>query len=120
MLPASGNGICKGAGFVASAIDNNPTAVAAAEAAPVTTAAPAATGAAQTVANSTLGLNVRSAPAIADGNIIGFANKGDTLSVTGISADSQWYQIAYNGKTGYVYAALTLPNAAAKAAPVVK
>ena len=116
VLPASGNGICKGAGFVQSAIDNNPAAVAAA-AAP---AAPAATGAAQTVANSALGLNVRSAPAIADGNIVGFVNQGDTLAVTGISADSQWYQVTYNGKTAYVFAALTIPNAAAKAAPVVK
>lgn len=113
VLPTSGNGICKGAAFVPSAIDGNPSAISAA-------AGPAADGSAQTVANSFLGLNIRQTPEIVDGNIIGFAKQGDSLPVTGITGDDTWYQITYNGKAAYVYAALTLPNAAAKAAPTVK
>ncbi|HEY3291414.1 MAG TPA: SH3 domain-containing protein [Anaerolineae bacterium] len=114
VLNADGNGICKGAGFIPSAIDGNPAAIAA------TVGVPASDGSAKTVANSFLGLNIRQTPEIVDGNIIGFAKEGDSLAVPGITSDNTWYQITYNGKVAYVYAALTLPNAAAKAAPTVK
>ncbi len=112
VLPASGPGICNGAGFVPSAVDGNSSAVV-----PVVAAN---SGSAQTIANSNVGLNVRSTPEINDTNIVGVATKGQILPVTGIAGTGTWYQITYNGKTAYVYAALTIPNDAAKAAPVVK
>lgn len=48
--------------------------------------------------------NVRvrsSADTSSDGNIIGKANSGDTFTLTGETGDG-WYQIEYNGQTGYI------------------
>ena len=118
VLPsADAKGICADAGFVASAVDGSPAAPAAAA---DVTASTAVTGSAQTVARSALGLNVRSTPVISKSNIVGSARLGVVLPVTGKSTDGAWFQVQYNGKVGWVFAALTTPNAAAKAAPVVK
>jgi Bacterial SH3 domain len=118
VLPSAGAaGICLGAGFVPSAIDGNtmPQLVQA----PIKAAtAPAGTDP-QAIVN-TGKLNVRSSPVIAVDNILAAVGAGQVLNVTGRSADGAWFQIAWNGKSGWVYANLTTPNAAAKAAPVVK
>ncbi|MCL4507195.1 MAG: SH3 domain-containing protein [Chloroflexi bacterium] len=128
VLPASGNGICMGAGYVPSAIDAGAQpsmpdsgSNTAAAAIPVFTSVTVPAGDQPlTAANSVLGLNVRSDPSITTTNIIGFATRGQVFTVTGISADSKWFQITYNSKTGWFYASLTVPNAAAKAIGVVQ
>ena len=49
---------------------------------------------------------------------IGGARAGDRLSVTGRFSD--WWQITLTGRTGWIWGALVLPNAAAQQAPQVK
>ncbi len=129
VLPADGSSICTGAGYVPSAIDagvqpnvaGNGSGAVGVPAALVVVNVPVPTGDGPlTAANSILGLNVRSDPSISATNIIGFAKRGDVYTVTGISADSKWFQITYNSNPAWVYAALTVPNAAAKAVAVVQ
>jgi len=45
-------------------------------------------------------VNIRSGPGTGY-SILGVADVGATLTVTG-HTDSNWYEISYNGKTGYV------------------
>ncbi len=117
VLPASGPGICKGAGFVPSAIDGN-TMPLLVQVAATTVAAPAGSDP-KTLVNSNT-VNIRSAPVIDAKNIVGVVGQGTVLNVTGVSADGAWYQVQYASKSAWIYAGLTIPNAAAMAAPVVK
>ncbi len=113
--PAGGQSICLGTGYVpgtvSASISSVPTA------AVVTVTAP--TGDSPLTAVSAYGINVRSDPSLS-GSIIGGAYRSDVLTVTGISADNNWFQISYKGGSAWVYAALTVPNAAAKAVAVVQ
>jgi uncharacterized protein YraI len=88
---------------------------------PVAGAAPApaaastpASGGAQLTANSAAGLNVRAEPSTS-ATVVGVLAQGTVADVTGKSADGMWYKVKFSGGDGYVYAALTLPNDAAKA-----
>ncbi|MDW8054124.1 MAG: SH3 domain-containing protein [Anaerolineae bacterium] len=63
-------------------------------------------------------LNIRSAPSEA-ATVIAAANRGEQLAVVGRSRDGNWYQVRKGDQTGWVVARLTLPNAAARNAPVV-
>ena len=143
ILPAPGaKGICMGAGAIVSAIDtgavgNVPaapwtgpkaaktqpvqstqaTTTTTTTASTVTTAAPA--GSDPKTAVKTEYLNVRDKPGLST-NVIGKLNQGDVVDVTGKSADGVWFQIKYKDGSAWIYAAYTLPNAAAKAAPVAK
>lgn len=133
VLPSAGaKGICLGAGFVPSAIDaglvgNVPAAPFAPSAAPAvrtprtpdTIAVTAPPGDAPRAAVNVVRLNVRSQPALS-GKIIGGLNRGDVVDVLGRSADGAWYQIRYGGSTAWVFASLTVPNAAARAAGVTR
>ena len=49
----------------------------------------------------TADVNVRTGPTT-DDSIIGVAKKGEQLTVTGVTSDSKWYRVAYNGQQGYV------------------
>lgn len=69
--------------------------------------------------NARVSLNVREKP-LDSGKVIGNAKRGVVLPVIGKSKDGKWFQVTVNGKTGWVAARLTLPNAAAKAAPIVQ
>ena len=44
-------------------------------------------------------VNIRSGPSTSN-SVIGSRNKGDTLSVTGVS--DNWYKVSLNGSTGYI------------------
>lgn len=44
-------------------------------------------------------VNIRSGPSTSD-SVVGTRNKGDTLSVTGVS--DNWYKVSLNGSTGYI------------------
>lgn len=46
-------------------------------------------------------LNVRTAPATS-GSVIGTVKKGDDIHVTGNVLTKNWYQVDYNGQTGYI------------------
>lgn len=48
-------------------------------------------------------LNIRQGPGT-DDNVIGGANAGEEFAITGKSADGDWWQIDYNGQSGWVYA----------------
>ncbi|HML23140.1 MAG TPA: SH3 domain-containing protein, partial [Aggregatilinea sp.] len=63
-------------------------------------------------------VNVRSGPSTTTG-IIGGVSAGDTLPVTGRSADGKWWQVNYNGQTGWVSAGLLQidPQGACDAVP---
>lgn len=87
--------------------------------APAATTAAASSAGASTVSNVAAGLNIRSGPSTS-ANIIGVLANGAAIDVTGKTADGMWYQVKSSAGTGYVYAALTTPNAAAQAAPVVQ
>ena len=63
--------------------------------------------------NVAAGLNIREVPGLA-GSIVGVLPRGEVADVLGKSADGLWYQISYNGITGHVYGALTVPNTAAR------
>jgi Bacterial SH3 domain len=114
-------GICMGAaGFVPSAVDGNPAPAVAAPAVVASSAVTSTAAGAQTVANSALGLHIRSTPTITVSNIVGVAHQGDVLPVTGKSVDGKWFQIQFNSNAAWVFAALTTPNAVANTAAVVK
>ncbi len=133
VLPSAGaKGVCLGAGYVPSAVDAG--LVGDVPAAPF---APSSRPAAQTPATTTTGavtappgdapktavntakLNVRDQPSLS-GRIIGGLNRGDIVDVLGKSADGAWYQIRYVGAKAWVFASLTVPNAAARAAGVAQ
>ncbi len=126
VLPSAGaQGICLGAGYVPSAIDAGlvgdipaapfpPSSKPASQTQTATNAvveAPA--GAAPKTAVNAARLNVRDQPSL-DGKIIGELNLGDVVDVLGKSADGAWYQIQYAGAKAWIFASLTLPNAAAR------
>lgn len=46
-------------------------------------------------------VNIRKGPST-DFDKIGSLKKGDTIEVTGITSDSKWYQIEYNGQKGFL------------------
>ncbi|MCW1966546.1 MAG: SH3 domain-containing protein [Anaerolineae bacterium] len=79
----------------------------------------ASAGAASTVSNVAAGLNIRSGPSTG-ASIIGVLPQGASVEVTGKTADGLWYRVNSTSGTGYVFAALTTPNAAAQAASVVQ
>ena len=58
-------------------------------------------------------VNVRSAPEIKAGNVLGMVNTGRVLTITGKSGD--WYQVDYNGQTGYIIQDYFRPGTAAAA-----
>ncbi len=60
--------------------------------------------------------NIRSGPGTAY-PIIGGARTGDRLSVTGRFSD--WWRVAFAGRTGWIWGALVTPNATAAQAPEV-
>ncbi len=68
--------------------------------------------------NARVSLNLRAEPN-ATARVIGNAKRGAVLPVTARNADGTWYQVDFNGEPAWVMANLTLPNAAAKTAPVV-
>jgi hypothetical protein len=116
VLPTAGaQSICLGTGYVPGA------AASSAPAGPAPTFSPvvAPAGDSPLTAVSSFGINIRSAPSLS-GTIVSGARRGDVLTVTGKSADSAWFQIKYSGGNGWVYAALTVPNAAAKAIAVAQ
>lgn len=133
VLPSAGaKGICLGAGFVPSAVDAGlvgdvpaaPFAPSAAPGArtpqtPATATVTAPPGDAPKAAVNTAKLNVRDRPSLS-GRIVGGLNRGDVVDVLGKSADGAWYQIRYGGATAWVFASLTVPNAAARAAGVAQ
>ncbi|MCS6773161.1 MAG: SH3 domain-containing protein [Anaerolineae bacterium] len=68
--------------------------------------------------NARAGLNVRAQPSD-NAAVLFTAPRGSVLSVLGRTRDGRWYQVQSGERQGWVSARLTLPNAAAKAAPVV-
>lgn len=64
------------------------------------TAAPEAEGPVATIADD---MNVREGPGT-DSSRIGGAFEGEAFSITGRSADGEWWQIDFNGEAGWVYA----------------
>ncbi len=58
--------------------------------------------------------NIRSGPGVTY-PVIGGTRAGDRLSVTGRFSD--WWQVAFAGRTGWIWGALVAPNAAAAQAP---
>jgi hypothetical protein len=138
VLPAAGApGICKGQGFVPTGANVQPLPSNVAEikasaadqaaaaktqpAARTSTAvvkAPAGTEPALAV-NARTSLNLRETPND-KAKVVGNAKRGAILPVLGKSPDGKWFQVDLNGKKGWVAARLVLPNAAAKAAPVIK
>ncbi len=132
ILPtANAKGICLEAGHVPSAIDAGlvgdvlaapvaPPAKPAAQTLSVATGAVTApAGAAPKTAVNTAKLNVRDRPSLS-GKIIGGLNRGDIVDVLGKSADGAWYQIQYRGARAWIFASLTVPNAAARAVNVAQ
>jgi uncharacterized protein YgiM (DUF1202 family) len=90
----------------------------AAAAAPAAQTQPQVATSAATVVVSTGGsrLNLRATPA-SSGTIVAKAADGTSLTVTGISADKQWWQVSVNGvpnNTAWVMAQWVKPNAAAQ------
>ena len=137
ILPAPGAaGICKGQGYVSTGANVQPlpenvasiTATAADQAAlqkaPAKASAlsvvkaPAGTKPALAV-NARTSLNLRETPND-KAKVVGNAKRGAILPVLGKSLDGKWFQVDLNGKKGWVAARLVLPNAAAKATPVIK
>jgi hypothetical protein len=112
VLPTAGaTGICLGATYI-------PTWASAGGVAPAGTVAAPAGGSPQlTVATNTL--NVRATPSLA-GQLLGTVHLGDALNVTGRSADGLWFRIQYTTGPAWVYASLTMPNAAAGAVAVIQ
>ncbi|MCD7844875.1 MAG: SH3 domain-containing protein [Oscillospiraceae bacterium] len=60
------------------------------------------------------GVRVRSGPSTAD-SILATLDSGETMSVTGVSG--QWYQVSYNGATGYVNSAYMTLSYGSNASP---
>ena len=132
LASAGDKGICNGASTIISAVDSG--AVADVPAEPVTPGAkpaPAATpkpvtgaitapaGDVAKTAVNTARLNVRAQPSMT-GKIVGGLSRGDVVDVTGKSADGKWFQIQNAGAPAWIYASLTVPNAAAQAATAVQ
>jgi hypothetical protein len=69
--------------------------------------------------NARVFMNVREQPS-QTAAVATTARRGTVLPVLGKSADSKWFQVDFEGKPGWVLASLTLPNAAALAAPIVE
>ncbi|MCL6510987.1 MAG: SH3 domain-containing protein [Anaerolineae bacterium] len=68
--------------------------------------------------NARSSVNLRAEPN-QKAKVIGNAKRGAILPVLGKSSDGKWFQVEQQGKKGWVAASLTLPNAAARAAPVI-
>jgi hypothetical protein len=68
--------------------------------------------------NSASRLNVRES-ASATSKVLTRAPRGAIVEVLGRSSNNQFYQVRYNGVTGWVAARLVIANALAKSAPVV-
>lgn len=71
-----------------------------------------------TAVNANVSVNLRAEPN-AKAKIVGNAKRGVVLDVAGRSSDGKWFQVAVNGKKGWVLASLTKPNAAAQSAPQI-
>jgi hypothetical protein len=139
ILPRSGApGICKGQGFVPTGPNVSPLpdnaasiTISAAEqaaalrkapavSAPVLAAVKVPTGTKPALAvNARASLNLREKPD-EKAKIVTNARRGAVLPVLGKSPDGNWFRVDLNGKKGWVVARLTLPNTAAKAAPVIR
>ncbi len=63
-------------------------------------------------------VNLRSGPGTAY-PVLGQLRAGEGLPVTGKSADGRWWQVAVNGRRGWVFSELAQPNASAEGAPIV-
>lgn len=59
--------------------------------------------------------NIRSAPTL-QGALLTTLGAGESLPVTAITADRQWWQVQFNGATAYVNSAVVTPNTAAATA----
>jgi uncharacterized protein YgiM (DUF1202 family) len=68
--------------------------------------------------NSRNQLNIRET-ASTNGKVLKRVARGSTLDVIGKSADGRWYRVKGNGVEGWVSAALVIPNALARSAPVL-
>lgn len=133
ILPAPGaKGICLGQGFIETGpgvvpppedvvnIKASPQDQAKAKSQPALTPVKAPTGAQPALAiNARSSLNIRAEPN-QKAKVISSAKRGAILPVLGKSKDGKWFQVEQQGKKGWVLASLTLPNAAARAAPVIK
>src|SRR5207249_103737 len=71
----------------------------------------------QAAANASF-LVIRTQP-LTTAKSLGTVGYGVTLDVTGRSTDGRWFQVNYKGGLGWVLASLTVPNAAARAVPIV-
>jgi uncharacterized protein YraI len=83
---------------------------------------PSPTAPTQGLVTANTAVNVRAGPGT-QYPVIGALNSGDTMVVTGRSADGAWWQIVYpanSGGRGWVSAAYMQPNVAAPGAPVVE
>lgn len=136
ILPAPGAaGICKGQGFIPTGAGVQPLpanvgdvrATAADQAAAPKAQPPARVVAVKVPAGSkpAVAVNARSSLNLREkpdekAKVIGNAKRGAVLPVLGKSADGKWFQVDLNGKKGWVVARLVLPNAAAKAARVIR
>ncbi len=137
VLPASGDkGICLGQGFVetgpgvtpppADVVNIRPPAnlptIQTSQTAPSQPELPAVkapSGNKPALAvNAKRMLNLRAEPNTS-AKVIAKAERGEVLTVTGKSADSKWFLVTRKGKQGWVSSGLTLPNAAARNAPVI-
>jgi len=132
ILPSAGaKGICLSAGYVPSAIDAGLVGdVPAAPFAPsvnrpaqtpasIISSVKAPAGNTPKTAVNTARLNVREQPSLS-ARIIGGLNQGDIVDVLGKSADGAWYQIRYGNRKAWIFAGLTVPNAAARAVSVAQ
>jgi hypothetical protein len=63
-------------------------------------------------------LNLRAEPSTS-AKVIAQAERGEVLTVMGKSADGKWFLVTRKGIQGWVSSGLTLPNAAARNAPVI-
>lgn len=64
-------------------------------------------------------INVRSGPGTTY-PVIGAAKKGQQYTVTGRDAQTQWWQVDFNGRQGWIFGSLVQANAAALAVEVVQ
>ncbi len=145
ILPtADAAGICKGAGYIPTALGltgasqdaagvkppPNVADLLAGKPAPVVaqkitvapkslSAVPVPTGASPaTAVNAANAINLRAQPSTT-AKVLGKAKRGEVLAVAARSSDGKWFQVNTGGTTGWVLASLTKPNAAAKAVPAV-
>ena len=64
----------------------------------------ALSGAVTVIYTGSDGLNVRTTPSFASGNVKKVVNNGEAFAVTGISKDEKWYQINDGGAKAYITA----------------